>query len=93
MKEEYIQQYEFSTPSLMPPPVWWKETGGKRPFRPAPDTCRQFLTHDFTVDGVSEELLAAGHHGARQAQRGRRLVEQLKRPARRHTNWQEPRLL
>ena len=37
-------------------------------------------THNFTVDGIPEELLAAGHHGAGQAERGRRLVEELERP-------------
>ena len=41
---------------------------------------RWSLTHHFAVDGVSEELLAAGDDGAGQAERGGRLVEELEGP-------------
>ena len=37
-------------------------------------------THHFAIDGVSEELLAAGDDGACQAERGGRLVEELEGP-------------
>lgn len=75
LKDEYIQQKEFKTSSLMPDPMCCQQKTDETHAGSA--KVPRSGSYQSTADRVAEYLLASGQNRGRNQQRGRATVEKL----------------